>query len=151
METRTKIRSGGNMEIAKERRLPYSHRTTTTDISTLQRYGHLNFAATEKPPAKRRLLRSLHYHFRTEPVPSSGPHPLEDQTCKSCQPSHLLERNTYPLFLACGLGRFLGLLDFLDLLRPGRLWWLLGCTDRGLVLCRKRTILFHQQLDDLAD
>jgi hypothetical protein len=106
---------------------------------------------SEKPPAKRRLLRSLHYHFRTEPVPLSGPHPLEDQTCKSCQPSHLLERNTYPLFLAYGLGRFLGLLDFLDLLRPGRLWWLLGCTDRGLVLCRKRTILFHQQLDDLAD
>src|ERR1700733_14329842 len=47
METRTKIRSGGNMEIAKERRLPHSHRTTTTDISTLQRCGHLNFAATE--------------------------------------------------------------------------------------------------------
>jgi hypothetical protein len=26
--------------------LPHSHRTTTTDISTLQRVGHLNFAAT---------------------------------------------------------------------------------------------------------
>jgi hypothetical protein len=35
-----------SLEIAKERRLPHSHRTTTTDISTLQRYGHLNFAAT---------------------------------------------------------------------------------------------------------
>src|SRR5216683_4189921 len=29
-----------------------SHRTTTTDISTLQRYGHLNFAATYLVSAK---------------------------------------------------------------------------------------------------
>jgi hypothetical protein len=64
---------------------------------------------------------------------------------------HISLKENNPLFLAYGLGRFLGLLDFLDLLRPGRLWSLLGCTDRGLVLCRKRTILFHQQLDDLAD
>jgi hypothetical protein len=40
-----------SLEIAKERRLPHSHRTTTTDISTLQRYGHLNFAATESQHA----------------------------------------------------------------------------------------------------
>jgi hypothetical protein len=31
---------------------PHSHRTTTTDISTLQRYRHLNFAATESVGAK---------------------------------------------------------------------------------------------------
>jgi hypothetical protein len=65
--------------------------------------------------------------------------------------THLAISNCQRTHLAYGLGRLLGLLDFLDLLRPGRLWWLLGCTDRGLVLCRKRTILFHQQLDDLAD
>jgi hypothetical protein len=53
MEDRTMKLSGlppfpQSLEIAKERRLPHSHRTTTTDISTLQRHGHLNFAATEK-------------------------------------------------------------------------------------------------------
>ena len=47
MEDRTMKLSGlppfpQSLEIAEERRLPHSHRTTTTDISTLQRYGHLN-------------------------------------------------------------------------------------------------------------
>jgi hypothetical protein len=51
MEDRTMKLSGlppfpQSLEIAKERRFPHSHRTTTTDISTLQRYGHLNFAGT---------------------------------------------------------------------------------------------------------
>jgi hypothetical protein len=45
-----------SLEIAKERRLPHSHSTTTTDISTLQRYGQLNFAATESRDATPGLL-----------------------------------------------------------------------------------------------
>jgi hypothetical protein len=67
---RTKIRSGGNdglmesmedrtmklpglppfpqsLEITRSGDFTHSYRTTTTDISTLQRSGHLNFAVTD--------------------------------------------------------------------------------------------------------
>jgi hypothetical protein len=75
MEDRTMKLSGlppfpQSLEIAKERRLPHSHRTTTTDISTLQRYGHLNFAATGFVGAK--LKRPVSAKLKCPNYPSES-------------------------------------------------------------------------------
>jgi hypothetical protein len=55
--------------------------------------------------------------------------------------NHVSHRISFKENIPILLLRVSQILGLLDLLRPGRLWWLLGCTDRGLVLCRKRTIL----------